>query len=239
MHHEAARAVPRSDGRHERPVVEVGRAASGRDRRRSLGGRRRSCAATKPKKTAGADIVNGVTIDQMIAQTDRPGHPAAVAAAGRRGSRREFEQLRRGLQLRLHELDFLADADRPLPMEINPQVVFERLFGDGSTPEERARAAASDEQHSGFDHRQAGALQERRRRRRSTRARSSTSTTSARSSAAWRSPRRRRPRRRRIDVPYGVPDSLRRTHQAAVRSAGAGVPGRILRASRRCSMRAT
>jgi len=26
----------------------------------------------------------------------------------------------------------------PLPMEINPRVVFERLFGDGSTPEERA-----------------------------------------------------------------------------------------------------
>jgi hypothetical protein len=28
--------------------------------------------------------------------------------------------------------------DSPLPMEINPQVVFERLFGDGSTAEERA-----------------------------------------------------------------------------------------------------
>ena len=27
----------------------------------------------------------------------------------------------------------------PLPMEVNPQVVFERLFGDGSTVEERAR----------------------------------------------------------------------------------------------------
>src|SRR5690606_25776791 len=26
----------------------------------------------------------------------------------------------------------------PLPMEINPRVVFERLFGDGATPEERA-----------------------------------------------------------------------------------------------------
>jgi hypothetical protein len=26
---------------------------------------------------------------------------------------------------------------RPLPMEINPQVVFERMFGDGGTPELR------------------------------------------------------------------------------------------------------
>src|SRR5690606_32540489 len=30
-----------------------------------------------------------------------------------------------------------ATPTRPLPMEINPQVVFERLFGDGGTPEER------------------------------------------------------------------------------------------------------
>ena len=28
----------------------------------------------------------------------------------------------------------------PLPMELNPQVVFERMFGDGSTAEERAAA---------------------------------------------------------------------------------------------------
>jgi hypothetical protein len=28
---------------------------------------------------------------------------------------------------------------KPLPMELNPQVVFERMFGDGSTAEERAR----------------------------------------------------------------------------------------------------
>ena len=30
----------------------------------------------------------------------------------------------------------------PLPMETNPRVVFERLFGDGSTPEERAARSA-------------------------------------------------------------------------------------------------
>src|SRR5690606_22634344 len=31
-----------------------------------------------------------------------------------------------------------ATPTTPLPMEVNPRVVFERLFGDGSTPEERA-----------------------------------------------------------------------------------------------------
>jgi hypothetical protein len=34
---------------------------------------------------------------------------------------------------------------RPLPMEINPQVVFQRLFGDGSTPEERAARRRQDQ----------------------------------------------------------------------------------------------
>ncbi len=83
---------------------------------------------------------------------DRPGDAAAVAAARRRGSELELEQLRRGLQLLVHELDFVGGAAEgatgedssvvrtsPLPMELNPQVVFERLFGSGSTPEQRAQ----------------------------------------------------------------------------------------------------
>ena len=31
-----------------------------------------------------------------------------------------------------------ASPTSPLPMELNPQVVFERMFGDGSTAEQRA-----------------------------------------------------------------------------------------------------
>src|SRR4029434_4082645 len=31
-----------------------------------------------------------------------------------------------------------SSPTEPLPMELNPQVVFERMFGDGSTPEHRA-----------------------------------------------------------------------------------------------------
>jgi len=37
-----------------------------------------------------------------------------------------------------------ASPTQPLPMELNPQVVFERMFGDGSTPEERAERRARD-----------------------------------------------------------------------------------------------
>ena len=38
----------------------------------------------------------------------------------------------------------------PLPMELNPQVVFERLFGSGATPEVRARAHEAEPQHPRF-----------------------------------------------------------------------------------------
>ena len=53
--------------------------------------------ANKPKKTTGADIYDGTTIDQIIAQHVGQGTFAAIAAtrAGRSGC--EFEQLRRRL----------------------------------------------------------------------------------------------------------------------------------------------
>ena len=35
-------------------------------------------------------------------------------------------------------------ATQPLPMELNPQVVFERMFGDGSTVEQRTARRARD-----------------------------------------------------------------------------------------------
>src|SRR5437868_12644582 len=36
-----------------------------------------------------------------------------------------------------------AAPNKPLPHEINPQLVFERLFGDGGTPEERVARRSS------------------------------------------------------------------------------------------------
>ena len=68
--------------------------------------------ANKPKKTAGADVYAGTTIDQMIAQKIGRREPDAVHAARGRRPGREFEQLRRGLQLHLHQHDLLVLADR-------------------------------------------------------------------------------------------------------------------------------
>ena len=75
----------------------------------TIGWRRRSCARTSRRRRP-ARMCIGTTIDQMIPE-DRAGQSAAVLAAGGRGSGRQFEQLRRGLQLHLHEHDLVVVAD--------------------------------------------------------------------------------------------------------------------------------
>ncbi len=89
-----------------------------------------------PKKTVSEDIYLGTTIDQMIAQ--QYGQDTALPS----------------IQLGIEDQSALATCPwgyscayvnsvswasptRPLPHEANPQVVFERLFGDGSNPRER------------------------------------------------------------------------------------------------------
>ena len=65
----------------------------------------------KPRKTAGSDATVGSADDRSDHRAeDRPGDAAAVAAAGGRGSELELEQLRRGLQLLVHELDLVDRA---------------------------------------------------------------------------------------------------------------------------------
>jgi hypothetical protein len=90
-----------------------------------------------PKKTVNDDIFIGTTIDQMIAQ--KYGQDTYLPS----------------IQLGIEDQSYLATCPwgyscaytnsvswasptKPLPFEANPQLVFERLFGDGSTPEERA-----------------------------------------------------------------------------------------------------
>ena len=64
----------------------------------------------------------------------------------------------------------------PLPMEINPRVVFERLFGGGGTPERASRAHAHRSQPARFRRRRSEA--DRRRARRPATGRDSTSISS-------------------------------------------------------------
>ena len=104
--------------------------------------------AIKPKKTAGSDAsVGSPTIDQVIAQkigqesllpslqlaVEDPGTNSSNCGEGYSCS--YTNSLSWVAQETPETEEWLRTS--PLPMELNPQVVFERLFGSGATPEVR------------------------------------------------------------------------------------------------------
>ncbi len=90
-----------------------------------------------PKRTDGADIQAGVTIDQMAAaqigqETPLPSLELATEDfSGLVGS------CDVGFSCTYMNTISWCTPTTPLPMEINPRVVFDRMFGDGATVEER------------------------------------------------------------------------------------------------------
>jgi hypothetical protein len=100
--------------------------------------------ANKPKKTAGADVYAGTTIDQIIAQkigTENlmPSMQLAVEDPGANSS-----NCGEGYSCTYTNTISWSAPTQPLPMELNPQVVFERMFGDGSSVEQRAKRRKRD-----------------------------------------------------------------------------------------------
>jgi hypothetical protein len=104
----------------------------------------------KPRKTAGSDAtVGSATIDQQIAQkigreTLLPSLQLAVEDPNSSSSNcGEGYSCSYTNSISWTELptpdNETVPRTSPLPMELNPQVVFERLFGSGSTPELRAQ----------------------------------------------------------------------------------------------------
>jgi hypothetical protein len=97
-----------------------------------------------PKKTAGADIYCGASVDQIIAKkygqdTLLPSIQLAIEDPGANTGICGW-----GYSCAYSNSISWASPTKPLPHEINPQIVFEHLYGDGSTPEERlARKQAS------------------------------------------------------------------------------------------------
>lgn len=90
-----------------------------------------------PKRTDGADIRAGVTIDQLAAEkigqdTRLPSLELAIEDySGLVGS------CDVGFSCTYMNTISWRTPTTPLPMEINPRVVFDRMFGDGATAEER------------------------------------------------------------------------------------------------------
>ena len=100
-------------------------------------------SSVHPKQTEGADVRAGTTMDQIIAQ--RIGQDAKLAS----------------LEVAVDRNDVVGACDHgyacaymnsmswktpttPLPAEINPRFVFERLFGSGNTAEERHERSVED-----------------------------------------------------------------------------------------------
>jgi len=96
-----------------------------------------------PKRTEGADVRNSTTVDQIAAQTLCKDTPLI------------------SLELALDQNYLVGNCDNgyscvywntiswrtpttPLPMEVNPRVVFERMFGDGGTPQQRLAQVRED-----------------------------------------------------------------------------------------------
>jgi len=101
--------------------------------------------AVKPRKTAGADVSCGTTIDQLIAQKIgrenlMPSMQLAVEDPGANSS-----NCGEGYSCTYTNTISWAAPSSPLPMELNPQVVFERMFGDGSTAEQRTARRKRDQ----------------------------------------------------------------------------------------------
>ena len=106
----------------------------------------------KPRKTAGSDAnVGSATIDQQIAlkigqesllpslqlATEDPNSSSSNCGEGYSCS---YTNSISWIEVPNTSLDLAHEIrTSPLPMELNPQVVFERLFGSGATPEVRAQ----------------------------------------------------------------------------------------------------
>ena len=182
--------------------------------------------ANKPKRTAGADIFNGTTIDQMIAQKIgqdnlMPSMQLAVEDPGANSS-----NCGEGYSCAYTNSISWSSPSTPLPMELNPQVTFERMFGDGSTAEERA--ARRDQDRSILDS-LTGSL---------SRLRTNISAADKARLDEYAEDVREIERRLQIakkaavDAPAEIDRAgrragiVRRAHQAAVRPAGARVPRR-------------
>jgi hypothetical protein len=93
--------------------------------------------ATHPKKTEGADIRAGTTIDQIAATELGRTTPLPSLELGLEPADLVGQCGQSGYSCVYMDTISWRTPTQPLPREINPRIVFERLFGDGRTREER------------------------------------------------------------------------------------------------------
>jgi hypothetical protein len=95
-----------------------------------------------PKRTDGADIQAGVTIDQMAAEAIGQETPLPSLELATEDFSGLVGSCDVGFSCTYMNTISWRTPTTPLPMEINPRVVFDRMFGDGATAQERLQRIA-------------------------------------------------------------------------------------------------
>jgi hypothetical protein len=103
-----------------------------------------------PKKTEGADIHNGTSVDQMVAQELGRETPLPSLELGLEDVRM-VGNCDSGYSCAYSNTISWSSPTKPLPYETNPRGVFERLFGDGETTDAAVRAMRAREDRSILD----------------------------------------------------------------------------------------
>ena len=177
------------------------------------------------KQTEAEDIRVGVTIDQILAKhigQDTPFPSLEFATEDFAGY---IGGCVPGYSCTYMNTISWASETEPLPMEINPRVAFERMFGRAGTPEQRHRRSREDQSILDSIVEEARALHASVSAPIAT-ASTATWTTCARSSAGSRRPRRARCRGRGVDPGADRHSGVvRRAHAVDVRLPGRGISG--------------
>ena len=103
-----------------------------------------------PKKTQGADIRNGMSVDQMLAQDIGRSTPLPSLELGLQDVRM-VGGCDSGYSCAYSNTVSWSSPTAPLPYETNPRRVFERLFGDGDTTDPAVRAVRARQNRSLLD----------------------------------------------------------------------------------------
>ena len=143
-----------------------------------------------PKRTEAEDVLANTTIDQIVAQQIGQETPFPSLELATEDFTGYVGACSPGFSCAYVNTISWSSPTTPLPMEINPRVVFERMFGEAGSPAQRAARHPRRAQHPRLGVSRGASAAARARRARSCAARATISTTSARSSGASSAPKR-------------------------------------------------
>jgi len=93
----------------------------------------------QPKQTESSDVLDSITIDQVIAKHVGQDTPFPSLEVATEDFATSIGACDTGYSCIYMNTISWAGPTAPLPMETNPRVVFERMFGGNGTPEQRMR----------------------------------------------------------------------------------------------------